>query len=58
MALLRPGAVFDIVRGTSIGAIDAAFVAMKAIELEPVRRLVAKWELIRPGRNLAPAGYQ
>jgi predicted acylesterase/phospholipase RssA len=39
VTLLRSGAVFDIVCGTSIGAINADFIAMNAIdELQSVWR--------------------
>jgi len=55
IALLRAGERFDIICGTSIGAINAAFIAMGAIdELDEVWHSIARYRLIRPGKRLAP----
>jgi NTE family protein len=55
-ALLEAGLQPDILVGTSIGAVNAAFLALHGVNLEGVRQMVSAWDDASTA-NLLPSNY-
>jgi NTE family protein len=55
-ALLEAGLKPDLLVGTSIGAVNAAYLALNGVDLEGVKSLVNAWD-DAAGANLLPSNY-